>query len=138
MNWAISIAVFLGIIISILAGFSLYSRRAEIRAALKERRRESRTSTEVGVELSSLDEPPLRETAITENVSRHGARIVTTNHWRPHCRVLVRLPDGHERSHARIAYCHFLRGDAFAVGLRFSPPVDTSRFFKYSFDPNRE
>ena len=138
MSWVLSIGLFLGIVIAVLAALWLYSRRAEIHAALKERRRESRTSTEVDVELSSLDEPPLREKALTENVSRHGARIVTTNRWRPNCRVQVRLPHGPERSHARIAYCHFLRGDAFAVGLRFSPPVDISRFFKYSFDPNRE
>ena len=138
MSWAVSITVFLGTVMAVLAAFWLYSRRDELRAALRERRRESRTPAEAGVELSSLDEPALREAALTENVSRHGARIVTTNRWRPNCRVLVRLPHGHEASHARITYCHFLRGDAFAVGLRFSPPVDTSRFFKYSFDPNRE
>jgi hypothetical protein len=138
VSWAISIAVFLGMVIAVLAALWLYSRRAEIRAALRERRRESRTPAEVGIELSSLDEPLVRETALTENVSRHGARVVTRNCWRPSGRVLVTLPRGQEGSLARIAYCSLLRGDEFAVGLRFSRPVDTSRFLEYSFNSDWE
>jgi len=138
MSWAVSIVVFLGTVIAVMAVFWLYSHRDEIRAALKERRRESRTSAEVGVEISSLDDPPVRETALTENVSRHGARIVTRNRWRPTVRVLVRLSRRQESYHARIAYCSLLRGDEFAVGLRFSRPVDTSKFFEYSFNSNWE
>jgi hypothetical protein len=138
MSWAVSIAVFLGTVIAVMAAFWLYSHRDEIRAALKERRRESRTSTEVCVEISSLDDPPVRETALTENVSRHGARIVTRNRWRPTVRVLVRLSRRQESYHAWIAYCSLLRGDEFAVGLRFSRPVDTSKFLEYSFNSNWE
>jgi cytochrome c-type biogenesis protein CcmH/NrfG len=125
MVWAITIAVFLGIVVVALFIFFIYSQKEEIRKALKERRAEKRIPTEVEVELStSPDEPILYEESLTENASRHGARIVSRKHRKPHDHVLVRLPQKTKPSRARVAYCTALASDAFAVGLHFSSAVD--------------
>jgi hypothetical protein len=124
MIWMITIATFLGTGVAVLLMFFIFSRREQIREALREQRIERRTSAKVGVELYGLDEPHTHEMALSENISRHGARIVTKNRWRPNDRVFVRLPRGDERSRAQIAYCNALPGDVFAIGLQFSSAVD--------------
>jgi hypothetical protein len=124
MVWAITIAVFLGIAVVALLLFLIYSQREQIRKALKEKRTEKRIPTEVEVELSSPDEPTLYEKSLTENASRYGARIVSRKHRQPHDNVLVRLPQKAKPSRARVVYCTALAGDAFAVGLHFSPAVN--------------
>jgi len=60
---------------------------------------------------------------ITENVSRHGARVVTNRRWYPHDSVLVRLPAEVLPARARITYCQPLKGAEFAMGLQFSLAV---------------
>jgi PilZ domain len=121
MVWTITIATFLGTVIALLFIFLIFARREQIRKALRERRRESRTPAAVGLELSSVDEPLIYEHALTENASRHGARVVTKKRWRRGESVLFRLPPGGAR--ARIAYCVALPGDSFAIGLRCSSAV---------------
>ena len=107
-----------------LAVALIWSRRADIRAALKEHRRESRIAADISLELSDADEPFVHEATSTQNVSRHGARVLTKTRWRPNDRVLVHLPQAAERSRARIAYCTPLSEHAFAVGLKFSSALD--------------
>jgi PilZ domain len=131
MPWAISAAVFLGAVFAVLVLILAWSRRAEIREALREQRRESRIPADISLELSSLGETFV-ETATTENISRHGARVLTTTRWRPNDRVLIGLPQAVERSRARIAYCELLYGHLFAVGLQFS-----SAFGDWSSGPER-
>src|ERR1700720_1105880 len=84
---------------------------------------EARIPTRVGLELSGPDEPLIYETTFTENVSRHGARVVAKRHWRPNDSVLVKLPQECPPARARITYCQPLEGDEFAMGLQFSLPV---------------
>jgi hypothetical protein len=124
MVWAITIAVFLGIAVVALLVFLIYSQREQIRKALKEKRAEKRIPTEIEVELSSPDEPTLYEESLSENASRHGARILSRKHWQRHDHVLVRLPQKAKPSRARVVYCNASPGDAFAVGLHFSSAVD--------------
>ena len=124
MVWAITIAMFLGIVVVAVLLFLIYSQREQIRRALREKRGEQRIPTEVEVELSSPDEPILYEKSFTENACGHGARILSRKHWQRHDHVLVRLPQKAQPSRARIAYCTALAGDAFAVGLHFSSAVD--------------
>jgi heme exporter protein D len=119
MTWAISVAIFLGTVLAVLVVIFVWSQREEIREALREHRRESRIPADISLELAELDETVV-ETAPTENISRHGARVLTTRRWRPHERVLIGLAQAVERSHARIAYCDPLSGHSFAVGLKFS------------------
>jgi hypothetical protein len=74
----------------------------------------------VGLEVSGLDEPLIYEITFTENVSRHGARVVTKRRWRLNESVLVKLPGECLPSRARITYCQPLKGDEFVMGLQFS------------------
>jgi hypothetical protein len=120
MVWAITIAVFLGIAVIPLLLFLIYSRREQIRKALKEKRGEQRIPTEVELELCSPNEPILYEKSLAENASHHGARIISRKQWQRHDRVLVKLPQKAEPSRARIAYCNAIPEDAFAIGLQFS------------------
>ncbi len=79
---------------------------------------------DIAMELSNAAEPFVHEMVSTENVSRHGARVLTRAHWRPNDRVLVHLSRAVERSPARIAYCATLSEHAFVVGLKFSSPIE--------------
>src|SRR5882724_9235492 len=122
MIWLITIAIFLGAVVALMLVFWFFSQREQILAALREpeeQRMEARIPTKVGLELSGPDEPLIYETTLTENVSRHGARVVTKRRWSPNDSVLVKLPQESLPSRARITYCQPLKGDEFAMGLQF-------------------
>jgi len=122
MIWLITIVTFLGAVVAAMLVF-LFVFREQILAALKkleQRRMEARIPTRVGLELSDPDEPLIYEITFTENVSRHGARVVTKRCWSPNDSVLVKLPQESLPSRARITYCQPLKGDEFAMGLQFS------------------
>jgi len=78
---------------------------------------ESRTPAQVAVDLSSLDVRTPAQEGVTQNISLHGARIVTTRAWRPQDRLNVRSLRGNLRSRARVVYCEPLAGGSFAIGL---------------------
>ena len=126
MIWAITIPVFLGTAAAVMLSFFVFCRRGQIQEALREQRTETRSTTPIGVELCGLDEPAFFEMTLTENVSRHGARVISKKSWQPQDRVFLRLKQCDERC-ARIAYCHVLRKDAFAIGLKFSSAVDWAK-----------
>ena len=123
MVWGITIATFLGTVVAVLLIFFIFSRREQIRDALREQRTEKRVLAKVDLELCSLDERIIYEKAFTENASLFGARVVALKPWQPNDYVLVRLLPGNERSRARIAYCSALPGNAFAIGLQFSSVI---------------
>ena len=123
MIWLMTIVAFLGAVVAAMLVFLFLFQREQIRAALRkpeQQRMEARIPKRVGLELSGPDEPLVYETTFTENVSRHGARIVTKKHWRPNDSVLVKLPQECLPSRARITYCQPVKGDEFAMGLQFS------------------
>jgi PilZ domain len=123
MIWLITIATFLGVLVAVIFVSWFFFQREQILAALRkpeEQRMEARIPTRVGLELSGLDEPLNCEITFTENVSRHGARVVTKRRWSPNDSVLAKLPLERLPSRARITYCQPLKGDEFAMGLRFS------------------
>ncbi len=122
MIWLITIVTFLGAIVAAMLVFLFFFRK-QILAALRkleEHRMEARIPTKVELELSGPDEPLIYETAFTENVSSHGARVLAKRHWSPNDSVLVKLPQESLPSRARITYCQPLTGDEFAMGLQFS------------------
>jgi PilZ domain len=126
MIWLITIVLFLGAAIAVMLVFWFFSQKEQILAALRkpeQQRMEARIPTIVGLELSGPDEPLIYETTFTENVSRHGARVVTKRRWSPNDSVLVKLPQEFLPSRARITYCQPLKGDEFAMGLQFSLAV---------------
>ncbi len=126
MIWLITIVTFLGTAVALMLVFLFFFQREQIRAALRkleQRRMEARISTRVGLELSGPDEPLIYEITFTENVSLHGARVVTKRRYRPNDRILVKLPREYLPLRARITYCQPLKGDEFAMGLQFSSMV---------------
>ena len=115
MIWLVTIVIFLGSVVVVLLVFWFLFRRKP-----EQQRMEARIPARIGLELSGPDEPLSCEITFTENVSRHGARVVTKKHWSPNEGVLVRLPQEGLLSSARIAYCQSMKGDEFAMGLQFS------------------
>ncbi len=82
-------------------------------------RGERRIPMEVAVVLDGHAEMPGLENTFTQNVSAHGARVITIRRWAPNERLTVQSPAGDFRSAARVAYCQSLRGDGFAIGVEF-------------------
>ena len=126
MIWLLTVVTFLGVVVTAMLALWFFSQKDQIRAALRgpeQQRKEPRTPRRVALELSGSDKPLIYEITITENVSRHGARVVTNRRWYPHDSVLVRLPEEVLPARARITYCQPLRGAEFAMGLQFSLAV---------------
>jgi hypothetical protein len=78
---------------------------------------ERRIARAVAVQLSTIAASRPVETTFTENVSAHGARVVTTQRWEPGECVLLKSLRGDFQSQARVVYCKLLSSSAFAVGL---------------------
>ena len=87
------------------------------------RRAEHRMPMSVAVHLSGHQQIPGVETAFTENVSSRGARVISERRWRTEGRLNIALLPGDFRANARVAYCHPLQDEGFAVGLEFLEPV---------------
>jgi hypothetical protein len=120
--WVITIAVF---VVTFAAGVLLpflFSKRG-VQREPEQKRTERRIRFRVEVALISTDEPFIREITVTENVSRYGARVITKRWWRPNTGVTLRLLLKDLPYSARIAYCHPLGKDVFAVGMQFPLPV---------------
>jgi hypothetical protein len=59
------------------------------------------------------------ETGLTEDVSSHGARVISATQWPVGETVLVAIPGFHFTAAARVAYCERLAEGKFGVGLEF-------------------
>ena len=82
-------------------------------------RAERRIPMEVPVILDGHRKMPGSESTFTENVSARGARVVSTRRWEQGERLNFASRTGEFRSSARVAYCHPLHGEGFAVGVEF-------------------
>jgi hypothetical protein len=82
-------------------------------------RTERRIPMEVPVILDGHRKLPGSESTFTENVSARGARVVSTRRWEQGERLNFASRTGEFRSSARVAYCHALQGEGFAVGVEF-------------------
>jgi hypothetical protein len=126
MMWLITIVIFLGAVVAVMFAFWFFSQREQFLAELRkpgQQRMEARIPKRVGLELSGPDEPLIYEITFTENVSRHGARVVTKRRWSPNDSVLVKLPQESLPFRVRITYCQSLKAEEFATGLQFSLAV---------------
>lgn len=85
-------------------------------------RRETRIPMEVGVHISGHAVLPGTETTFTENVSLHGARVLSVRRWKINDRLTIATLPGSFRSIARVTYCQHVPGTGFAVGLEFVEP----------------
>ena len=77
---------------------------------------------EVAVHISGHATLPGTESTFTENVSSHGARVLSTRRWRTNERLVISTPAGSFQSVARVAYCETVPQATFAVGLEFVEP----------------
>jgi hypothetical protein len=85
-------------------------------------RMEKRDPLPVQVYLASLEEPKAHERTVTEDVSPHGARVLTKRFWRRGEVPLLTPLTGDYPKHARIVYCEPLRNGRYCVGVEFEGP----------------
>ena len=84
---------------------------------VKGKRLEERTYLKVGVDLSNVDVRTPAQFGVTDNVSRHGARVLTSAALKLDERLNLRSMRGSYRSRARVVYC-VPEGELYAVGLQ--------------------
>ena len=82
------------------------------------RRLEDRIPLTVRVDLCSLDVRRRAQECVTENVSTHGARVVSSRSWKLNERLNVHSLPGDFRARARVVYCEPLGVNSFAIGLQ--------------------
>src|SRR5258708_36946933 len=87
-----------------------------VRRIMSSGRSEKRIARMVTVEVCAQDEPKLDERMLTENVSAHGARILTERKLERAQQVLVSAPKEGAHSQARIVYCQRVSEGWFAAG----------------------
>lgn len=83
-------------------------------------RKEKRVPQVIAVQVQGENLLAIAEMAFTENVSAHGARIVThkvlpVNHELEICSIA-----GNLRASARVTYCQALPNKSYAIGLELS------------------
>jgi hypothetical protein len=81
-------------------------------------RSEGRIPQILAAEVSLSEESVPKETAVTENVSLHGARVTTVRPWQSGTRVLVTFLWDGVLSEGKVAYCHRKGSGGFAIGSR--------------------
>lgn len=90
-------------------------------------RMERRTPLGVVARLESAAEPSVGgegETAYIENISNHGARVITERRWQINERLLLSsLGQGFRPTPARVVYCQSLLDHRFAIGLEFDVSI---------------
>jgi hypothetical protein len=86
---------------------------------------QKRTAARVALQVANAKQPLIAELAFTENVSLHGARIVTRRAWEPGERVIVQSYHGSIQSRASVVYCHRLTEKRYGVGLELHSAVGT-------------
>ena len=82
------------------------------------RRFEERLPLTVRVDLCSLDVRHRADEGLTENVSTHGVRVVSSKPWKLNERLNLRSLPGDFRARARVVYCDALGVNSFAIGLQ--------------------
>ena len=86
-------------------------------------RKEQRNPQKRQVLLSPLEEPLVTELGWTENVSRHGLRVLTEWPWPRDTQLTVLSSESELWDRARVVYCQPLSGTLFALGLEFLNPT---------------
>lgn len=69
--------------------------------------------------LETPDVPATPETVTLENISEHGARVVSGRQWTPKDRVVVSDLFGDFHVNAEVVYSQRMNDGLFAIGLKF-------------------
>ncbi len=83
---------------------------------------ERRIPMEIPVLIDGHREVPGSESTFTENVSAHGARVVSVRRWEQGEPLVFASRTGEFRSPGRVAYCQPLQGEGFAIGVELLEP----------------
>jgi len=95
---------------------------------------EKRIPMGIPVYFGSLKKPRTAERVLTENVSPHGARVVTKQHWQPGEEQWITPLSGQFELPAQVIYCQLLANGDFCVGLDFrGRPVNWEAVLANSF-----
>src|SRR5260370_3407227 len=94
-----------------------------MQVAVKGKRAEERKYLKIAVDLSSVDVRTPAYSGVTDNVSSHGARVLTSKALESNQRLNVRSMRGSYRSRARVVYCVPAEDGLYAVGLQFYDSV---------------
>jgi len=84
---------------------------------------EKRDPLPVQVYLASLEEPRARERTVTEDVSPHGARVLSCRCWQPGEVPLLTPLIGEYPKYARVVYCSPQQNGGYCVGIKFEGPT---------------
>jgi PilZ domain-containing protein len=95
------------------------TQRPSPRRRLFDGRIEKRVPMAVQVYLVRTKEPHTSEKALAENVSPHGARVVTKQIWQPGEQPLITPLTSDFPQPARVVYCHPRANGSFCVGVEF-------------------
>jgi hypothetical protein len=82
-------------------------------------RSEQRISANEPVQLSSMHQPSVSESTRTQNISPHGARVITHEIWRPGSSLLISSLRSDFWAEARVVYWRSFASSIFAIGLEF-------------------
>ena len=82
-------------------------------------RREERLPASVPIYLVSLEEPRGSERTSTENVSYHGARVISKWSWQSGEESIITPLTGEVPLVGRVIYCLPTAGDRFCLGVEF-------------------
>ena len=82
-------------------------------------RSEPRTPAMEPVRLVSLNQPFITEPTTTQNISSHGARVMTQQVWEPGSLLLIKSLRGDFWARARVVYWRSFSSSRFAIGLEF-------------------
>jgi len=93
--------------------------RRRLNQRLFDGRIEKRLPTSVPIYLAALEGPHARERTLTENVSPHGARVISKRSWRTGEELLVTPLTGEFPQAGRVIHCLPRAGDCFSVGVEF-------------------
>jgi hypothetical protein len=98
------------------------TQRKILRLKSSDARIEKREPLPVQLYLASLDEPRARERTVTEDVSPHGARVLTKRCWQRGEAPLLTPLSGEFPRHARVVYCDPQADGGYCVGIAFEGP----------------
>jgi hypothetical protein len=100
-----------------MINFGAHQRQDEVKQLMRIARMEDRAQLGGLGQLELLGNPRDSECAWIENVSDHGARVISRRRWRSGERLLItsRFPPFHSTA-ARVVYCQTLLEGLYAIG----------------------
>ncbi len=82
-----------------------------------------RANVKVPVRLAAVENAFIAETTTTLNISRRGARVLTSRRWRPGDQLGLTSTSGEFRRQGKVIYCYPLTNGQFCVGLEFGASI---------------